>query len=186
MRTFIAIELNKEIKEALSGIQKKIKTMPEDVKWVAPHNIHLTLKFLGEVDEAKIPKIIQSIKEAAIQFKPFRVALADIGVFPNLKFPRIIWIGIEEGKEKLEELAKFLENLLARLKFPKEKRSFSPHLTLGRIKSLRSKDAFCAKINEVRVEKLRQEIQSIILFKSTLAPGGPIYEKIAEVNLKNI
>lgn len=182
MRTFIAIELDKEIKKALSKIQDELRTARADVKWVAPENIHLTLKFLGEVEENKIQKISQILKDISSQTKPFTIALSELGAFPGLKYPRVSWIGIAEGKTELSKLAELIEDNLVQLKFPKEKRGFSAHFTLGRFRSGKNKDAFSQKLNTIKVPGLRQEIKSVTLFKSILTPKGPIYEKISEEN----
>jgi len=186
MRTFIAIELSREIKETLSGIQDELKKAGADVKWVKTDNIHLTLKFLGEVREEKIPKIAQSLKESTNLTAPFDIQLDTAGVFPDLKFPRVVWIGIEEGKEKLIGLANQIEDMLVSLKFPKEKRGFSAHITIGRVRSAKNKDALIQKLKQVKPLKLTQQIKSIALFKSTLTPEGPAYEKLAESSFTKI
>lgn len=185
MRTFIAVELDKEIKKVLSKIQDELKTTQADVKWVEPENIHLTLKFLGEVEENKIPKISQILKALSNQTKPFTIRLCELGTFPSPKYPRVVWIGITEGKTELLKLAELLEDSLVQLKFPKEKRGFSAHFTLGRVRSGKNKDVLCQKLNTIQVPGLRQEIKSITLFKSTLTPKGPLYEKLCEENLKS-
>lgn len=185
MRTFIAIELDKEIKKALSKIQDELKTTQADVKWVAPENIHLTLKFLGEIEENKIPKISQILKDISNQTKPFTIALSELGAFPGLKYPRVVWIGIAEGKAELLKLAELIEARLVQLKFPKEKRGFSAHFTLGRFRTGKNKDVLSQKLNTIKVPGLRQEIKSIALFKSTLSPKGPLYDKINEEKLKS-
>lgn len=184
MRTFIAIELDKEIKKALSKIQDELKTTQADVKWVEPENIHLTLKFLGEIEENKIPRISQILKDISSQTKAFMIALSELGAFGGLKYPRVVWIGIREGKTELSKLAGLIEDSLAQLKFPKEKRGFSAHFTLGRFRSGKNKDILCQKLNTTQVPELRQEIRSIILFKSILTSKGPLYEKISEENFK--
>lgn len=185
MRTFIAIELDKEIKKALSKIQDELKTTQADVKWVEPENIHLTIKFLGEVEENKIPRISQILKALSSQTKPFTIALSELGAFPGLKYPRVVWIGIAEGKTELSKLAELIENVLVQVKFPKEKRGFSAHFTLGRFRSNKNKYVLCEKLNTIQVPGLRQEIKSVALFKSTLTPKGPLYEKISEEKLKS-
>lgn len=180
MRTFIAIELDKQNKDALSKIQEELKTTGADVKWVKPSDIHLTLKFLGEINEQKIDKISACLKTAASKTKPFPIILSGIGIFPSQKLPRVVWLGITEGKEALERLTYNIEDLLAGLKFPKEKRGFSPHFTLGRVKSRKNKEALLAKLGHTETDELRQEIKSVVLFKSTLTPAGPIYEVVGK------
>ena len=184
MRIFIAIELDKEIKKALSKIQDELKTTLVDVKWVEPENIHLTLKFLGEVEENKITKISQILKALSSQSEPFTIALCELGAFPNFKYPRVVWIGVSEGKTEFLKLAELIEDSLAQLKFPKEKRGVSAHFTLGRFRSNKNTDALSEKLNTIQVPRLKQKIKSISLFKSTLTPKGPLYEKISEKSLQ--
>lgn len=184
MRAFIAIELEKKIKESLSKIQDELKKPDEDIKWVNPNNIHLTLKFLGEVEEQTAPKIIRQLNEATGAAKPFTIEIKNIGGFPNLKSPRVIWAGVEKGKEELIQLAATIEDALVSLKFPKENRAFSTHFTLGRVKHIKDTQGFQRKVEQIQCPPLTQEIKSLILFKSTLTPKGPIYEKLGEAYLK--
>lgn len=181
MRTFIAIELEEEIKKSLSEVYAELKKSDEDIKWVNPQNIHLTLKFLGEVPEQKIPRIAQLLKELAGATKPFTIEIKNIGGFPNLKSPRVIWANLEKGKEELTQLALTIEDALVSLKFPKENRVFSTHFTLGRVRYIKDRQGFQRKVEQIQFPPLSQEVKSIILFKSTLTPKGPIYEKLSEV-----
>ena len=183
MRTFIAIELEEKIKELLSKIQAELKKSGEDIKWVNPRDIHLTLKFLGEVEEQKIPKIIQLLKEAACATKPFTIELNTLGGFPTLRSPRVIWAGIEKGKGELTRLAHTIEDAIVSLKSPKENRAFSTHFTLGRIKHIKDTQGFQKEVEQIQFPLLAQEVTSVTLFKSTLTPKGPIYEKLTETNL---
>ena len=184
MRTFIAIELDKEIKEVLSKIQTELKNAEADVKWVYPENIHLTLKFLGEVKEEKIQKIIHCLKEITNVKNPFQIEIKDIGAFPNINSPRVIWAGIWEGKERLLQLAALIEDALVKLKFPKEERKFSAHITIGRTRSPKNKDTLSQKMNQFKFNPFSQTVKSVVLFKSALTPKGPIYEKISEEKLE--
>jgi 2'-5' RNA ligase len=184
MRTFIAVELDKPVKDALSRLQSELKKSEADVKWVFPENIHLTLKFLGEVKEEKIPKIIQSLKKIARAVNSFRAEINTIGAFPNTKSPRAIWTGIEQGKENLLRLAELIEDAAAKLGFPKEERKFSAHVTIGRVRSPKNKAALSEAMQRLKFDALSQTVNSVILFKSTLTPKGPIYEKLAEESLK--
>lgn len=186
MRLFIAVDLNSQNKDALAGLQARLKKADADVKWVEPGNIHLTLKFLGEVNEEKIPKIISAIKESIAGFKPFSLEIVSLGAFPSLKYPRIIWAGIEKGKENLEKLAEGIETAMLKLGFPEEKRGFSSHLTLGRVRSAKNKDRLCRQISLASFPALPQDIASVNLYQSRLTPQGPIYEKLAEASLQKI
>lgn len=186
MRLFIAVDLNSQNKDALTGLQARLKKADADVKWVAPENIHLTLKFLGQVQEEKAPKIISGIKESIAGFKPFSLEIVSLGAFPSLKYPRVIWAGIEKGKENLEKLAERIETAMLKLGFPEEKRGFSSHLTLGRVRSAKNKDRLCRQISLASFPALPQDIASVNLYQSRLTPQGPIYEKLAEASLQEI
>ncbi|TAN62589.1 RNA 2',3'-cyclic phosphodiesterase [bacterium] len=185
MRTFIAIELGNPIKDALSRLQSELNKSEADVKWVLPENIHLTLKFLGEVKEEEMPEIIQSLKKIAREVNSFRVEINAIGAFPNAKSPRVIWSGIEQGKENLSQLAGLVEDALERLEFPREERKFSAHITIGRVRSPKNRAALSEAMQQLKFDALSQTVKSIILFKSSLTPKGPIYEKLDEENLKS-
>jgi len=187
MRTFIAIELPKNIKDSLSQLQAELKSSNADVKWVAPENIHLTLKFLGEIDDKKSEKIIQIIEEVAKGKNKFQVRISLLGAFPKIGSPRVIWVGIEAGDKETKEIAEELEEKIAKIGVPKEKRPFSSHITIGRLRSplkreilikyLKEKSGLGGKILEFSADK-------ITLFKSTLTPKGPIYEILKETILK--
>jgi len=189
MRTFIAIELPKEFKEQLAKLQEQLKTSGADVKWVQPENIHLTLKFLGEIDEQISAKIINILEKTAHNKNSFYLNLVSLGGFPNMNFPRVIWVGIKKGEGETKEIAKELENEIAQLGIPKEKRAFSSHITLGRVRSGLNRTQLANKLNELTNDLFKEslpdfKITKITLFKSTLTPKGPIYEILKEAQLK--
>lgn len=188
MRTFIAIELPKEIKGSLSEVQDKLKTSGADVKWVNPQNIHLTLKFLGEIDDKNLGKITQILEEITQDKNPYPLRLSSIGAFPKINFPRVIWVGIDKGGTETKEIANALEENVAKIGIPKEDRPFSCHITLGRVKSALNREGLVENLNNLTnyAEKLNLEfpVTKIILFKSTLTPKGPIYEALKEASLK--
>ncbi len=163
MRTFIAIELNQETKKALSLLQEELKTAGADVNWVKPENIHLTLKFLGEVEEQKIPKINEALEKICTHTPSFAISLYETGVFPNQKFPRVVWIGIKEGKENTHELINQIENSFVSLKFAKEKREASAHITIGRVRSAKNKEALTAKLALLKVPPITQMVKTIVI-----------------------
>lgn len=188
MRTFIAIDLPQEVKDFLKTLQDKLKESKADVKWVSPQNIHLTLKFLGEIDEEKVPRIIQIMEDAVKDKAPFCVSLSTVGAFPKITSPRIIWAGITEGDGPVKEIVKTLEKKLEHLGIPSEKRAFSSHITIGRTRSGLNQDLLAEKLNEsqglFKNKSLKWDITAITLFKSTLTPKGPIYEALKETNLR--
>lgn len=180
MRTFIAIDLSNETKEKLKLIQAELKRSDADVKWVDPENIHLTLKFLGEITEEQAGRIKETLNKIASNLKPFEITLSGIGAFPKLDYPRVIWVGIEKGKKETEEIAKRTEDELEKLGIEKEERAFTAHLTIGRVRSGRNKDALKDRVNSLNLQPttyhlLPTNVNAIYLYQSTLTPKGPTY-----------
>jgi 2'-5' RNA ligase len=185
MRAFIAIELTEEIKDKLKNIQNELKGSGADVKWVEPENIHLTLKFLGDIDEKKIEDIKRILEKISEKHSRFSIELSGIGAFPKISDPRVIWIGVEKGKEELSKIFLELEEQLCRLGFKREERGFSAHITIGRLRSPLNRPRLIEEIKKIdSFSPLSLSVNRISLFKSTLTPKGPIYEIIYQVNLK--
>ncbi|MBN1621091.1 MAG: RNA 2',3'-cyclic phosphodiesterase [Endomicrobiales bacterium] len=176
MRLFIALNIPDDLKNKIADVQNNLKRSLSDVKWVGQRNFHLTLKFLGETPEEKVNDIISSLTNAVSNYGKFQVAFCGTGVFPDIHRPRVVWIGIREGKEKLEALADKIEEEMFLLDFPKEKRKFSAHLTLGRVKSQKNKYSLIKKViaNE-KTEAGSHDVLSIDLMQSILHPQGPEY-----------
>ena len=187
MRAFIAIELPQEIKNRITGLQKELQRTGADVKWVEPRNIHLTLKFLGEINKDMFIKLIGIIENLAKNNQPFTASLFSLGVFPKTDFARVIWTGIDKGEKETTLLAKDLEDRIQGLGIPKENRPFSTHITLGRIRSTKNREKLMPAIlelgKELGKENLEFNIEKIVLFKSSLTSSGPIYETLKEVSL---
>lgn len=183
MRTFIAIEFSDEIKNALSQIQSHLKYSGADVKWVEKDNIHLTLKFLGEIDEKKCEKVKAALDGIAQSAKAFEISLKDIGAFPKIDFPRVIWVGLDKGAKESTELAKKVDEALSKIGFPEETRPFAAHLTIGRVRSPKNKLALKDKLISLQIPADihgPEIISSIFLFQSKLTPAGAIYSKLHE------
>lgn len=184
VRSFICVEINKS--ELVSEIEELISKIKFDgVRPVKSNQLHLTLKFLGEVPDAKITAIKQALQ--TIEFPPFNISLEGMGCFPNLNYIRVVWIGINEGSENLKQLASLVEEKLSPFGFPREKRRFSPHLTLARVKKLRNSDKsqLTTIIQDSKTTPIGdQMIEELLLKKSTLTPKGAIYENLLVVPLK--
>lgn len=186
LRTFIAIEIPTEIQKILGQIQLQLKDTGADIKWVQPSHIHLTLKFLGEIPENKVPIVTKTLEKIIPSFSRFSIELKQLGAFPRIDQPKIIWIGIEKGRDETIKLANTLEEALFQEGFPKEERSFSPHLTLGRQRSTTHADKISKKIKDFQAhQELTPVIHSVVLFQSTLTPQGPIYSPLAKIFLKS-
>lgn len=185
MRTFIAIELSEEIKNTLAQIQSHLKYAGADVKWVTPGNIHLTLKFLGEVSEEKLQQVKSALEIIGKETVPFEISLKDIGAFPKIEYPRVIWVGLDKGAKESTELAGKIDEALSILGFDRDTRPFAAHLTIGRVRSAKNKLALKEKITNYHLLITDyQTIDSVILFQSTLTPTGSIYTKLHEAKLQ--
>lgn len=188
MRAFIAIELPEEIRSALAALQEKLKASGADVKWVEPQNIHLTLKFLGDIDDELREKIGAALCEVAASNQPFQAAVGLCGAFPNMDYPRVIWVGISEGDTQTKKIARELEDKLSKLGIAKEERAFACHITIGRVRSPSGKKNLTRALADQaqNLAKLKPlfNISKLTLFKSTLSSKGPVYLAQKEENLK--
>jgi len=188
LRTFIAINLDQEIKRSLSQFVGELKARSPErrgIRWVRPEGMHLTLKFLGEIDEEKIPRIESILKRISEKFEPFPLKIKGTGSFPpKSKTPRVLWVAIEEV-EGLMRLQSNMEEEMESLGFPKERRTFHPHLTLGRVKSfsdIKETLDFFEKNRDKNFGEM--EAKKITFFRSVLKPTGAEYSVLSEFELK--
>jgi 2'-5' RNA ligase len=188
IRCFIAIELPEEVKAGLTRLQAKLKASQLRVKWVDPYGIHLTLKFLGNVDADRLSQITGAIKEAAQGVSPFHLEIKGLGIFPNLRRVQVAWVGISGEVDKLLQLQKRLEPNLAGLGFAPEPRAFTPHLTLARVRDQASPDErqrLGQLISDTKFEAdYSFPVRAISLMRSQLTREGAIYSQISSVELK--
>lgn len=187
MRTFIALTLPEQIRSRLALLQVELRET--DVKWTAPENIHLTLKFIGEIDEKTLDRIILTLEKFIPEKKSYYARVSALGVFPEIHSPRIIWIGLSEGNKESCDIAQEIEEKLSDTGISKEERAFTSHITIGRVRSGRNKDRLLRKINEINSlenEDLRFLVDRVTVYKSTLTPKGPVYEAIKELRLATI
>ncbi|MBP7087918.1 MAG: RNA 2',3'-cyclic phosphodiesterase [Candidatus Omnitrophica bacterium] len=179
MRTFIAIELPFEIKEKIAKITQPLQDLKLNVNWVKSQNLHLTLKFLGEIKETELDKITEIVDKTAKSFKAFRANLGTFGFFPNEKRPGVFFIEAKT-KNTLESIAETLESLLEKIGFKKKGR-FKSHITLARIKNPDNIESLKNELGKI-IFKEEFLVKEIVLFKSILTSYGPIYEKIFNSN----
>jgi len=182
MRAFIAIDLPDAIKEELSRIQEGIKEKTKEdakLKFVEAENLHLTLRFLGEISAVQVNRAKEALK--SIHFEKFTAQLSNAGVFPSPVYIRVVWIGLEPA-DKIKELQEKIESILAKAGFEKEKR-FESHVTAARVKTIKNKELFIKTLNAINVKPIEFPIDSFILKKSTLTREGPIYEDIVKFKL---
>lgn len=175
MRLFVAVSLPPEIRERLAAVQDRLRRAQADVSWVRPENIHATLKFLGETEEKRLERIRPALADAARAGAPFSMELSGVGSFGG-RIPRVVWVGVGEGAEPLTQLAARIEVALARVGFPKERRGFSPHLSLGRVRSPRNAEALLAALQEFQAEGFGSVTTTQVeLMQSQLKPTGSVY-----------
>jgi len=187
LRAFIAIELPDSLKQELVNLQNVLKSRRHDyIKWVEPSNMHLTLKFLGDVPGDKIKDILSAMQESVAGVEPFSLFVKGLGTFPSLKRIQVIWVGLEGELATLMKLQKNIEENLDILGFPPEEREFTPHLTLGRLRFQppdEEKERITGLITGLKFESdANIKVTSLNLMKSVLTPKGPVYTRLGEVD----
>jgi 2'-5' RNA ligase len=184
-RAFIAIDLPESVKSFLSEAQEALKSYGFGVKWVRPQNIHLTLKFLGDTATADTDKIAEAMTLAAMNCPIVSLTAKGIGVFPNVRRPRVIWAGLNGRVQTLANLQQTLNAHLANLGFATDTRAFKSHLTLGRVKGKIASDRMIAAIDKLKeLESESFETHAVILFKSELRPSGAVYTKVQRIDFQ--
>jgi len=180
LRAFIAVEIDEQSKQKVLELVSCLKKSCADVKWLDETQMHLTLKFLGGVPADKINGISEALSGISGAFESFPITLSGIGVFPDLKHPAVLWLGVDKGAESLETLNDKIENALEKIGFQKEKRKFKPHLTLGRVKSSKNMPGLLKLIGNTSFEHKEDiKINELSLFQSALNPKGAIYNKLS-------
>jgi 2'-5' RNA ligase len=183
MRTFIAVELPEKVKGEIEQLQAPFKKTDTLVSWVKPKNIHVTLKFLGEVPEERIKEVLSATQKAVEGARKFTMSLKGTGAFPNLRRPRVIWIGAGSGEEELSLLAARIEEEMEKIGFPKEKRKFSAHFTVGRVKSPRNIEKLMELVSSSDFQTEEIQVSEVVVMKSQLDPGGAIYTPLRKIPL---
>ena len=191
IRSFIAVELPEEVKAGLHRLQAELKMAKQDfVKWVAPESVHLTLKFLGNISSRKVTEINKAMEEASRGIFHFQLEIGKLGFFPNLKQPRVLWLGVGGEVDKLVVLQQRIDTALAPLGFAKETRPFAPHLTLARLRertSPQDRRDFGELVVKTPAEvNYKISVDSLSLMRSQLLPSGAVYSHLAEVKLESL
>ena len=184
-RSFIAIDLSDEVREAVATVQNELQRSMRDVRWVEPRGIHLTLKFLGTIDPALVETISARTREAIQGVHSFTVTVRGVGGFPNLRKPRVLWVGVQDQRSILQTMKAHIEQRLTGVGFEREARTFCPHLTLGRAKTRQAQGPAGDLIETLKHRYLGDmTIREIILFRSHLKPTGPEYTRLAIIPLQ--
>ncbi|MBI3011823.1 MAG: RNA 2',3'-cyclic phosphodiesterase [Candidatus Omnitrophica bacterium] len=184
MRAFIAIDLPEHVRSSLAKLEDELAQSGADVKWVRPAQLHVTLKFLGEISEGERQAIEALVARVAASEAPFATRLNALGAFPSLTAPRVVWVGLGEGGEAVARIAEAIEREGVAIPLRKEERAFSPHITLGRVRSLRGRQALVAALRDARWDPPPPwRVSSVTLYESVLRPGGPQHTVLAELPL---
>ncbi|MBN2121034.1 MAG: RNA 2',3'-cyclic phosphodiesterase [Candidatus Omnitrophica bacterium] len=182
MRCFVAIKLSKEVKDEIVRIQNKLQPLELHAKWTEYENLHITLKFLGQIPEENITEAKEIVSGVSSLVKPFTLNFSKAGAFPSLGRPRVLWVGVEPDAEPVK-IIEYLEEQFQKLSIPRETRPPHPHITLARIKSPENTHKLKSAVESLKVEDINWEVKEVVLFKSILTPRGAIYEEIFSVTL---
>jgi 2'-5' RNA ligase len=175
VRLFVAIELDHPIKRTLLHIAEGLKDFRRTVRWASEHQMHLTLKFLGEVPDDKVPAVSDACARVAAQCKPFEFVLNSAGCFPRDGRVRIVWGGCSFTPGELAECVGKCEDAFETLGFARENRPFTPHVTIGRVKVDDTRGRLRRAVEALRVTRVTEHVQSMTLFQSILSPAGARY-----------
>ena len=190
VRAFIAIELDDSLKAALEKLQRRLRAEPISgfVRWVEPASIHMTLKFLGDVDSQRMPHVLAAVQAACAGIAPFDLAVSGAGCFPNFQRPTVVWAGMIGQVQTATQLAQRIEGECAKLGFDPDDRPFSPHLTLGRVKrdigpvERRQVGDLIRRMDIGRVGMIHAE--TVYLMRSELRATGALYTSLGNVKLR--
>jgi len=174
IRTFIALSTQPGVQQTVAAVQAMLKETEADVKWDPADKFHITLKFLGNVEVSKIDSLSTALSHSLSPFSSFEIIYNTVGVFPDLRDPRVIWIGTEAAAAVIE-LSSAVEHVCLGLGFPKENRAFHPHITLGRVKGIHHRDRLTDAIKTITFEPIPSRCSDVLLLKSDLKPSGSIY-----------
>ncbi|UCE99483.1 MAG: RNA 2',3'-cyclic phosphodiesterase [Planctomycetota bacterium] len=188
MRVFIAIDIDEKIKKGLGDLQERLQSSADikkgDVKWVKPENVHLTLKFLGEIKDEKVVEVCNIVENVASRHKGFELDIESVGYFGG-RSARVLWVGTGQGSDALCRLAEELEQELSLAGWPRENREFSGHLTLCRIKKPAAGVEIARASEDYRDFKLGSvSADSVSVYQSQLKPTGPIYARLGNYKLQ--
>jgi RNA 2',3'-cyclic 3'-phosphodiesterase len=182
IRAFIAIDIPDDVRAAVKGAQAQLKQAPIDVKisWTKVDNLHLTLQFLGSIEETLVDKIKSALQSVARKHQPFDVSVHGAGAFPNENRPRVIWVGCDDAGDRLKALARSVQAAMQPLGFEPEHHEFSAHLTLGRIKVPRPDVTLTTALDSLKNSGFGTlRVEAIHLFESQLHPDGSMYRKLS-------
>jgi 2'-5' RNA ligase len=183
IRAFLAIRPTQEVIQSLLSAQAELDGAGADVRWVSADAVHLTIQFLGNVRETEVPQIESGLGEQLGALPPFEIECRGLGMFPNQKRPRVVWVGLRgDGIDRVAEAA---ETVLSPLGFPPEERDLTPHITIGRVRSGRGAEGLVRALKENADRSFgRCRIEEVILYRSQLRSDGAVYTPLVAIPLR--
>ena len=182
IRTFVALELSQPLKEGILALTRQIAKRGVRASWAKPGTMHLTLKFLGDVEEERIPDVTRAVGASAARVTPFAFETGGLGAFPTSRRPRVLWVGVNPAPG-LFALQEAVDDELALLGFPEEEDRYRPHVTLGRLRDPRGAEGLPELLAELSAPAVTVEVKEVLVMKSTLAAGGAVHERLAAIPL---
>jgi 2'-5' RNA ligase len=185
VRSFVCIEIPEAIKTRIGDLQRQLHGGLTRVTWVKPWNVHLTLRFLGHIKQSRITKVTEAIRRSASGVPPFELEVGGTGCFPSARAPKILWVGLTSVPDEATRLRAALDRELEKIGIERDSKRFSPHLTIGRIRSVQGGASLGQQLTGVRFEPERFQVSEFILMRSDLKPSGPVYHHQARVVLES-
>jgi 2'-5' RNA ligase len=186
IRSFIAIDTAPEVKAAIVDVEEKLRATNADVRWEPIEKFHITLKFLGNVEEEKLHSLGNRLEEVLSPFSAFSLTYQGVGCFPNLHHPRVVWIGAENEDGTLRRIQEAVEEVSESFGFQRDERQFHPHITIGRVKGSRNLKALVSELGNLSFTPHSAMIKEVLLMKSDLKPSGSVYAVLRKLLLKRV
>lgn len=185
IRTFIALEISDVIRNQIVIIQNQLMKESAELKWIKYENIHLTLRFLGEIDDRYHENLFKAMNKVAEDTRSLNLSLTKLGLFPDVNHPKVIWIGVAGEIEELRQLSEKCDYYLEANGFEIKKRYFRPHITIGRIKTLIHQKQFISELDDIRIKETTFKVKKLNVVKSDLRPTGAFYTNLHTVHFYN-
>ena len=185
IRTFVCVEIPESVKGRIAELQRGLRRAEAQVSWTKPSNIHLTLKFLGDVTPQRIERVIGAVERAASPIAPFEIEVGGAGCFPSPRSPRVLWVGLTGLTDALKQLHAGIEDELYGEGFPRESKRFSPHLTIGRVRAPKNASRLAEELLATGFEAERFLAREVIVMRSELNPSGSVYTPQAVISLRH-
>lgn len=185
LRTFVAFEISEELRDAGRDVIRQLSEVADGVRWVKPQNMHVTLKFLGEVEDRELNDVCRAVSGAAAGLSSFSLDCRSVGAFPNTKRPATLWMGLDDPHDQLHHLQGRIEESAAAIGFAQEHRPYRGHITLGRIRTRRENGPLTTMLNEMANREFADfSVNELIVFSSEMERSGPVYTAISRIPLK--